>query len=363
MSSPVDNIWKQRMRGQNFEDTLRSVMAQLTRKSIEAIKEVDEDCYDSSNYNSVARLEPMNESVSQPRDSAEAESKPEGLYRNLPGQKNPASHSQFYNDGLNDDSFKKDQRGEGHRKKVLFNAPSHHPLMHVKDGAKGTLKSVMNNISQTTKIIINNIGSDFQKKPGMNSTQDGYRDEHPFSIPLPGSGYKRPDSNSAERRSSVNLNSSRPISKRSSEDVKPNEFIVKDYPRLTSNSNEHFRPSVNLDRDDIKRRSNAYSVIETESWRDNTTDADNMSDARYLRKSKKNMGAGEQAVPKRTRHFSSTLTSNVFSNLFTRGKKSGLQDIRSFLFSKDWKKSEGGGREARRAGLPGSGSGSFRKAS
>lgn len=345
------------MRGPNFDVTLQALTSQPPTKQFEEIKEVDEDIYDTSNYNSVAKLEPLSETVSNKRDSVEVEGKKEHFRQDPKELAKERPQSQFYREAINEDNFKKSDGMDPHLKKVIYGAQNSHPMMHVKDGGKGTLKNVMNNISQTTKIIINNIGSDFQKKKDR-SHPDDFVDDHQFVVPMPAPAYKRPENASAEKRNSVNFSTSRPVSKRSSEDVKGNEFFAKDYPRMTSGSTENYRSTRRTEAEPPKRLGSVFVTNDVrDSWRevqDDPAEEDILTGPRK-KPSKRSFHLSEFLPFRRSKQLSSTMTSNVISGGSMRAKRDDKLDFRSYLFSNQSKKVEAEKKELRRSWIGQSG--------
>lgn len=353
------------MRGPNFEITLQALTNQPPAKHFEEIKEVDEDLYDTSNYNSVAKLEPLSENVSNKRDSVDVDAKKEHFSRDAkdlfirePKERTKEhSQSQFYREALGEEAFKKTDGMDPHLKKVIYGAQNSHPMMHVKDGGKGTLKNVMNNISQTTKIIINNIGSDFQKKKERGHADD-FVDDHQFVVPMPAPTYKRPENSSAEKRSSVNFATSRPVSKRSSEDIKGNEFFAKDYPRLTSGSTENYRSTRRTEAEPPKRLASVFVASNIrDSWRDVHDDPaeDDTPTGQRKKPSKRSFHVSDILPFRRSKQLSSTMTSNVISGGSMRAKRDEKLDFRSYLFSNQSKKVDLEKKELRRSWIGQSG--------
>lgn len=322
------------MRGGNFEDTLKMALGQLNPVQIDAIKEVDEDCYDNSNYNSIAKFEPLNESMGLGGSKGETNATTNAPWDEKTGESGTGSTKRNFGP-------KSDDEGPSDLPR--------NPIMTVMGPSGSVCKNVMNNISQTTKIIINNIGGDFKKKREKADPQfegKGSEKEGPEGNPPSW----RTDKNSGERRSWVNYNFSRPISKRSSEDPSQNEFVVKDLPRRTSTSIESYAIFRNNDGEERKSFLHEFNPLRRASFRETREHGLDFSgsDAKELRKSKRFIQGSEVLGQRRSRFLSSTLSHNVVVEGGNRPKKPEKLDIRSCLFGGPGRRPEGVPKEGKR---------------
>lgn len=322
------------MRGGNFEDTLKMALNQVGVSTIDAIKEVDEECYDNSNYNSRTQFEPLNQPPSQGGSKLDGNTP-----TNVPREDKSGDMSKEnpkVNIGSNEDD--QDQ-----------SEISQNPIMTVVGPTGNMCKNVMNNISQTTKIIINNIGGDFKKKREKTDPLFESKVSDKDASDVNHQSF-RADKGSGERRSWVNYNFSRPISKRSSEDPSQNEFIIKELPRRTSSSIENstiFRRNEGEERNIFMHEFGHLRRASFREYRDRTLDLHG-NDSRDPRRVKRSIHNADVISHRRPRLLSSTIPNNVIGDAIGKPRKGERLDIRSCLFGGVVRRPEGTMKEVKR---------------
>lgn len=165
----VDSIWRNRTIVANLEETIKHATCPSTKKNIEEIQEEDEDIYNSSKYNSQAKLEPKENSVHEKSQQNIIEEKSEKQKKEVESPKFIKNESylrkkrKYLNFSKEIPNFK----NEVMSKNVTINNQEGHFITNIHEKNKSNFGNVQNNISQTTKIIINNIGHSFIRKPNI----------------------------------------------------------------------------------------------------------------------------------------------------------------------------------------------------